>query len=245
MTAITLDPAITGVFTDFDGSLSTIVDDPDAARPLNGAAEVLEGLARRFRVVGVVSGRGLEDLGQRFRPTGVLLAGAYGRERSDRPMRRHTQGWEPVTLGAASVAERLEGVVLERKGAGVALHFRNAPEHAAEVLEAARELAEAFDLELRPGRAVVELTAPGPGKGEAIAGLVRDFGLRVAFYAGDDVADLEAFEAMRDLDDLTSICVAVASTEAPPDLTERADLVLDGPEDYLALLREIEARSGD
>ncbi|HEX7276713.1 MAG TPA: trehalose-phosphatase, partial [Acidimicrobiales bacterium] len=45
-----------GVFSDFDGTLAAIVDDPAAARPLPGAADALEALARRFARVGVISG---------------------------------------------------------------------------------------------------------------------------------------------------------------------------------------------
>ena len=41
------DPAGVGVFTDFDGTLSPIVDEPDAAVPLDGVIDVLEDLARR------------------------------------------------------------------------------------------------------------------------------------------------------------------------------------------------------
>jgi trehalose-6-phosphatase len=40
---------------DFDGTLSPIVDDPQAARPLQGIVELLEPLARRFAAVALVS----------------------------------------------------------------------------------------------------------------------------------------------------------------------------------------------
>ncbi len=37
------DPGTSGVFTDFDGTLSEVVVDPAAARPVPGAVEVLHG----------------------------------------------------------------------------------------------------------------------------------------------------------------------------------------------------------
>jgi trehalose 6-phosphate phosphatase len=50
------DPATAGIFSDFDGTLSPIVADPELAEPLPGIAPLLEELARRYRVVAVVSG---------------------------------------------------------------------------------------------------------------------------------------------------------------------------------------------
>jgi trehalose 6-phosphate phosphatase len=42
---------------DFDGTLSPIVEDPQAARPLEGIVELLEPLAARFAAVALISGR--------------------------------------------------------------------------------------------------------------------------------------------------------------------------------------------
>jgi trehalose 6-phosphate phosphatase len=45
------------VCLDFDGTLAPIVDDPNKARPLPGAVELLECLAARFAAVALISGR--------------------------------------------------------------------------------------------------------------------------------------------------------------------------------------------
>src|SRR5438270_14049921 len=99
------DPSHTGIFCDFDGTLSEIVDRPADARPVDGASECLSRLALRFQVVAVISGRSLEDLRSRFPPEGVLLAGSYGRERSDRPATAVGGDWAPLA-SAAQTATR-------------------------------------------------------------------------------------------------------------------------------------------
>jgi trehalose 6-phosphate phosphatase len=71
------DPATAGIFSDFDGTLSPIVADPELAEPLPGIAPLLKELARRYRVVAVVSGRPVEFLAAHL-PAPVLLAGLYG-----------------------------------------------------------------------------------------------------------------------------------------------------------------------
>jgi trehalose-6-phosphatase len=99
----------------------------------------------------------------------------------------------------------------------------------------AEALAGTFELEIRPGRRVVELVVPGPGKGDAMVALASRHELSTVFVAGDDVADLEAFRMIRALP-VRSVIAAVLSEEAPDGLTEDADLVLDGPADLVALL---------
>lgn len=232
------DPATTGIFSDFDGTLSPIVPRPEDAYPVEGALEALSGLAEVFGLVSVVSARSLEDLRQRVRPPGVLLAGAYGRERSDRELRRATEGWETVAFAATAAIRSLDGVHVERKGTGVALHFRGAPHHEAATREIAGVLAAEFSLELRPGRMVFDLIVPGPGKGEAITSLLAERSLRRALVAGDDLGDVEAFEMLR-ASDVEAVIVAVASPEAPPDLAEQADIVVGGPAELVRLLERL------
>lgn len=234
-------PAETGILSDFDGTLAAIVDHPQDAVPAEGALAAFTSLARSFGAAAVVSGRSLEDLRSRFAPKGVVLLGSYGRERSDRyAARTFTEGWEAIGIAAAARTAGMEGVIVERKGAGVALHFRLAPGRADEVAAVAADLASEFELELRPGRLVVELTAPGPGKGEAVAALVEEFELRSVAYGGDDVADVEAFDALRGCAE--AVLVAVRSEEGPDELTAGADLVMPSPHAWVEFLGELARR---
>jgi trehalose 6-phosphate phosphatase len=67
-----------------------------------------------------------------------------------------------------------------------------------------------------------------------------EFGFAAAMYVGDDLTDIDAFRELRRMVAegtlASSLCVAVASDEAPPELVESADLVVDGPNDVRALL---------
>jgi trehalose 6-phosphate phosphatase len=136
---------------------------------------------------------------------------------------------------------KLPGVRLERKGAGIALHYRQAPDAAEEVRRAADLLAREFELEIRPGRLVIELVVPGPGKGDAIVKLAIEKRLDTIFVAGDDAADLEAFLMVR-AQPFRSVIAAVSSDEAPAGLTDQADLVFARPDELVAFLGEL-ARS--
>jgi trehalose 6-phosphate phosphatase len=93
---------------------------------------------------------------------------------------------------------------------------------------------------------VLEIRPPVPiDKGQAVRTLVEESRVRAALFAGDDVTDLDAFDALdvlRDGGTLDSaVRVGVRSAEGPPAIVERADVVVDGVRgmvDVLAALAE-------
>lgn len=232
---------------DFDGTLSPIVDDPAAARPLPGAAETLADLAESFRLVGVLSGRPVEFL-QPLLPPGVVIAGLYGLEvvrdgeRLDHPF---AGAWREVIEDVArcSVALGPAGMQVEPKGLSLTLHYRSHPEIAGAVHEWAGTQASRSGLVARQARMSVELHPPIPtDKGTALEALTE--GLSAVCYVGDDEGDLPAFDALDRLAGRSdvpvhTVRVAVASDEAPTQLLARADLVVAGPEAVLGFLRSL------
>jgi trehalose 6-phosphate phosphatase len=99
-------------------------------------------------------------------------------------------------------------------------------------------------LEPRWGRKVLELRpVGGGGKDAAVASLLAGGRLRAAIYAGDDRTDLDAFRRLRELGEegelATAVCVGIVSPEAPPELPEESDLIVDGPAGWLAILESL------
>lgn len=234
-------PSEAGVYTDFDGTLAPIVDDPAAAAPLEGAVDALAALAVRYARVGVISGRPVAFLRQMLGAPGVDLWGEYGLERAAGGEVRAAHGameWKSCVEEAAARAEAA-GVAerVERKNLSLTLHYRADPAREAAVREWARAEAARTGLDLEPARMAVELRPPlHRDKGTALADAAA--GLGAACYLGDDRGDLAAFDA---LDRLASggvhaVRIAVRSPELPPELEQRADLVVDGPVGALDLL---------
>lgn len=236
-----------GLFLDFDGTLSEIAPTPEAAVAAPGAAEVLSALARRFRVVAVVSGRRVEEVADKLgRPEDVQLFGLYGLEGGDhgddgRAVESGARAVEEILPRVLEVAAGVQGSLVEPKGSNLAVHYRLAPEpetaHRA-LLDALRPLARAVGLRVVEGKRVVELVPlDAPSKGDL---LVRESrGLRGVLYAGDDLADLDAFGA---LDALAAagayaVKVAVRSAEAPDELLRAAHLTVGGPSELVEVLR--------
>jgi len=144
-----------------------------------------------------------------------------------------------------AVAAKVLGAWAESKGASIAVHYRGAADPA----EARRRLgpelraiADAEGLELIEGKMVLELVPQGVGrKGAVVERLATDLELRAVLYAGDDVADLEAFEALDALaaSGAVTLKVAVRGDETPQELLDAADLEVEGPQGLVALLRQL------
>lgn len=242
--ALVDDPTRAAVLTDFDGTLSPIVDDPSAARPLPGVVEVLERLHRRFGLVGVVSGRPVSYLRDRL-GDGLWLSGLYGLEQvvdGERVASDAALEWRPLVDEVAALAlvelgqEEL-GPLVEHKGLSLTLHFRTVPDRAPEIREWADRQAARSGLVVRSAKASLELHPPVEAdKGTVIESVAGGFG--AVCFLGDDVGDLPAFDALDRLaaDGVHAVRVGVRTAEAPSAILDRADVVVDGPEGALALL---------
>lgn len=235
-------PERAGVFSDFDGTLAPIVDEPAEARPHPRAVDVLDRLAKRFARVAVVSGRPLAFLREHLDGADVVLSGLYGLETlhgDEVTIDEEAEGWRSVIdeLAAGAGDTAPPQVFVEVKGLSLAVHFRTAPAQA----DAAREWAEAeaarTGLALHPGRMSFELRPPvDRSKGTSVAALLD--GLEAACFLGDDTGDLPAFDALEEVrkGGGHALRVGVRSEEAPAELLERADLVVDGPDGVVDLL---------
>ncbi|HEX8804758.1 MAG TPA: trehalose-phosphatase [Acidimicrobiales bacterium] len=246
-------PGKAAILIDFDGTLAPIVDDPQAARPLDGAADLLAELARTYGVVGVLSGRPVSFLAP-FMPPGVVLSGLYGLEvvqgdgtRSDHP---HSGAWREVVADVVrcSADRGPAGMGVETKGLSLTLHYRTRPDLARDVDVWARQQAARSGLVTRPARMSVELHPPiDTDKGSATEQLAERAEAEAVCFVGDDRGDLPAYDALDRLAarGVHTLRVAVGSDESPDELVRRADLVLDGPTAVLHFLRRLAGAAAD
>ena len=233
-----------GIFTDFDGTLAPIVEQPEAARPLAGVSEVLGRLAERYALVAVLSGRPVSFLEQ-WVPSSVLVSGLYGLEVVRNGQRDdHPSGgmWREVVDDVATVtrANGPAGMRVESKGLSLTLHYRGHPEIEDAVRAVAERQAARSGLEVRPARMSYELHPPiDVDKGTALRDLADD--LDALCFVGDDIGDLPAFAELERLAEAGAVTarIAVRSDEAPHQLLDAADIVVDGPEGVLRLLQQL------
>ncbi|WP_213932529.1 trehalose-phosphatase [Rhodococcus sp. B50] len=193
------------VATDYDGTISPIVSDPEKAYPHDDAVRALRGLAALPSTsAAVISGRALKDLAALSRlPVEVKLVGSHGSEfdigfvHEVDPEARDLLA--TIVEGLDAVASRFTGVQVEVKPASAALHVRNAaPRDAEQALDLVRN-----DLALRPGvqvtegKAVIELSVVPTDKGKALDVIRHQEAATAAVFFGDDVTDEKAFRSLQ------------------------------------------------
>lgn len=249
LAAIRSDPGGAVIGSDFDGTLAPIIPDPEAARAHPGVVPALRRLAPVVGAVVVVTGRPAAtavDYGGFADVPGLAVLGQYGLERweaGELHVPPPPRGVEQVRALLPGLLARLgvpEGTWVEDKGSALAVHTRRTPDPlaACELLRVPlAELADAAGLVVEPGRLVLELRPPGVDKGAALLGFVRERGARSVLYAGDDLGDLAAFDAVDDLraTGVPGVTVCSSSDEVAA-LADRADLVVDGPDGMVRLL---------
>jgi trehalose 6-phosphate phosphatase len=238
------------VFFDFDGTLSDIVDDPDAARPVAGSAEALAKLATRCPVA-VLSGRDLADVSKRVGVQGIWYAGSHGFELTAPDGTHHQNDAAAAAIpvleqAAGELRDQLggiAGVVVEHKRFGVAVHYRNAErDRIGEVLAAVRAAGRRDALRVTTGREVIELRPDLDwDKGRTLRWVIDHLhqagsGSLTPVYLGDDITDEDAFDAVRDdgvpilvrhTDDGDRATAALFALDSPARAAEFTDRLAD------------------
>lgn len=229
------------VAIDFDGTLAPIVADPEEAFPDPRALAALGRLGSLVGQVAILTGRpartavSLGGLAQVPGLERLVVLGQYGVERWDAA----TGQFEipPAPAAIADLAAELPMVLaeagqsealIENKQRAIAVHTRQLPnpeEAYAELVDPVNALAQRHGLQVEPGRLVLEIRAASGDKGVALQSMVAEVGAKVIVYAGDDLGDIPAFQAVRALRarGLVGIAVYAASAEQQA-LRELADV---------------------
>lgn len=191
------------LFLDFDGTLTELAETPDAITVSPHLPKLLERLRSRLGGrLALVSGRSIADLDRHVSVPGIPFSGSHGLELrlgdgSVVPLHA-PHGLGEVRDRARRFADERGGLLVEDKPAGIALHFRRAPDAASAVADFMEHLARESGLIVQHGSMVVELRPPGADKGDAVRALMKDspFAGARPVFVGDDLTDEHAFAAV-------------------------------------------------
>jgi len=201
------------LFLDIDGTLLDFVDSP---RLVAVDAELVDLLNRAagatLGALALVSGRSLAQIDDLFAPTRWPAAGLHGLERRDAAGLVHRASIDASQIDRArrqfeQLAWRHPQVEVEDKGLTVALHFRREPALGAELAVEVQDIVDSLggNYRVQPGSCVLEITPRGASKADAVEAFLdeRPFSGLQPLYAGDDLTDLAAFEAVERLGGLS------------------------------------------
>jgi trehalose 6-phosphate phosphatase len=185
------------VFLDIDGTLIDLAATPDAVIVPPELAGLLRGVAARCGgALAILSGRRLADI-DRLIGRDFACAAEHGAilRLPDGTVTQHVQRpalydhWLKVLNRYAGI---MPGVVIEDKQFSLVIHYRQAPEHAAELQQLAEQLvAGADDAVLLAAHCAIEIKPRGGNKGDALAAFMAlpPFAGRLPLFVGDDTTD--------------------------------------------------------
>ena len=197
------------VFLDIDGTLVRHADNPGAVLIDDGLRALLGALNdAACGALALISGRAIADVDALFFPTRFAVAGQHGAERRsiDGTLHYHAPLASRLLAPALELRRLVQahpGLLLEEKGASLALHYRGAPALAGLVEGEVRRVVAALgdEFELQAGKFVFEVKPSGKDKGTAIAEFMAEapFAGRLPVFLGDDLTDEFGFDLVNRL----------------------------------------------
>jgi len=240
------------VLLDIDGVLAPIVDNAADASVPETTRQLMIAASRRYGLLACISGRRASDARAMVSIGTIAYLGAHGSELL-RP------GWTEAQLDPALVQWsprvhefrresdtpelRRRRVRIEDKGPIIGYHWRGAidEQDARAAIDTIAAQAQEAGFEVHWGRKVMEVRPPVRiDKGLGVRTLLDERPFSAALYAGDDVTDLDAFRALRELVAEGTIehavCIGVRSADGPQAIEAEADLVVAGTDGVKELL---------
>ena len=189
------------LFLDFDGTLVELADEPNAIEVKEHLPNLLSRLSEKLggRLT-LVSGRASADVQSWLAPLQLPIAGSHGLELAGtllHPSERLAEGLRHLR----ELQSRHEGVLVEEKPLGAALHYRLAPEAEEACRAAAEHAASVTGLQVQPGKMVFELKPASGDKGTAVRRIMAEplHAGRRPLFIGDDLTDEYGFAAAQEL----------------------------------------------
>jgi trehalose 6-phosphate phosphatase len=199
-----LDLADHAFFLDLDGTLAPLVSRPELAEVPARTRQLLGRLQEQTGgAVAVISGRPLAQINALLEPGNFPAGGSHGAE-----IQNGTEIERVETGALAEVAAELKSfaarhdLLMEDKPGALALHYRDAPQHAEEAKEFIDRLVNGQKaLRALHGKMVSEIGLAGTSKGAALERLMAlpAFAERRPVMIGDDKTDEDGFLAAQRL----------------------------------------------
>jgi len=240
--------------SDYDGTITPIVERPEMAYLSSTARGFLQALARQRRfTVGIISGRSLEDLKRRVSIKGIIYAGNHGLEMEGpdisfiNPTAEETEPVLSLLYPILSKAMKtVRGVLVEDKGLSLSVHYRMVSDDETDevknilerVIATARSLGK---VRIASGKKVYEIRPVVDwDKGKAISLLLkkctgqRGKGETLPIFLGDDLTDEDGFKAINKNNGISIIVgektdntAALYSLRSPAEVEELMGMMLE------------------
>jgi len=197
------------VVLDFDGTLVPIVRNPSDASIEPSALSHLKALSKHTQIV-ILTGRPAAFVSRQL---GVLCVGVIGLHGN---RAKSSEGIRRLLAIAKKCFSQVNGVLIEKKPAGFAVHYRNAPgKKQVRVKKELALFAKRANAMVIAGRKCVEFMPLGSTtKSEVLEGMIKANPHLRILYVGDDISDAKAIHNAQKYSNFTGALVRSSEVRA-------------------------------
>lgn len=218
------------ILTDIDGTISEIAATPEEAVVTLSMKKELSKLKEKFQMVGVISGRSVQNAKAMVGVDGILYVGNHGMEYVNNGEIFVDPEAVKYLANIKKIGEKLKnselskikGLMFEDKGICISIHYRKCElqeDARKRIMDAINDSIDTSELKLTEGRKLVELKPPiSRDKGFIVEKIIEKYDLNRVIYLGDDVTDFDAFKKLKELEKTGKIrtaSIVVLSSEIP------------------------------
>lgn len=218
------------ILTDIDGTISEIAATPEEAVVTLSMKKELSKLKEKFQMVGVISGRSVQNAKAMVGVDGILYIGNHGMEYVNNGEIFVDPEAVKYLANIKKIAEKLKnselskikGLMFEDKDICISIHYRKCElqeDARKRIMDVINDSIDTSELKLTEGRKLVELKPPiSRDKGFIVEKIIEKYDLNRVIYLGDDVTDFDAFKKLKELEKTGKIRTAsilVLSSEIP------------------------------
>lgn len=240
-------PDETGIFSDIDGTICEIAPTPAEATIKPEMKSILRKLNKKYKVLVAVTGRDIKNAEKLLKIKDLAYVGNHGLEIMEnnkikiRPeVKKYLPQIRKISKELETFFQNEQGILIENKKTSCAVHYRTSkkPKNARQkILAQLKNL----PLKIREGKKVVEILPPLEfSKGSIVKEIVHKYVLKNILYLGDDITDIDAFEALKELKikkGINTFSIGVISDEISLNFIKKADFLLEGVNEVLTFLK--------
>jgi trehalose 6-phosphate phosphatase len=229
------------VITDIDGTISEITSEPANAEITQEMRNILNVLSSKFKFVGVLTGRDINDALNIIKLKKLVYMGNHGLQRLkngkivvDPRVEAYIPIIKEIYNELNSKLNCVDGFKFDYKKLSLTVHHnkcRSKFEAKKEILNTISTMALGKLVKVVEGRDLVEIRPPiGDDKGSVLQKFISENNIKRIIYLGDDINDVCAFKKLDELNQdhmVTGISIAVNSEEVPEFVKESANFYVE------------------
>ena len=218
------------ILTDIDGTISEIAATPEEAVVTPSMKMELSKLREKFQMVGVISGRSVQNAKTMVGVDGIFYVGNHGMEYlkdgeifiDPEALKYLADIKKNAEKLKNSELSKIKGLMFEDKGICISIHYRKCELQGTihkRIMDVINDSIDTSELKLTEGRKLVELKPPiSRDKGFIVEKIIEKYDLKRVIYLGDDVTDFDAFTKLKELEKkgkIRTASILVLSSEIP------------------------------